>query len=397
MAEDYRSATALGKWVQGARFACGIGSASVLPEWLATFSGRIVAVTGCGLDSRQTPASSCLKNFMETGKNRVHLTVDGEPSDLWVDEAKRAIGDADAVLSIGGGSALDAGKALAVLLEEEGATKDFLEGIGTKKPSGKMKPWFALPTTAGTGSEATANAVLGRFGEGGFKKSLRHANFRAAGVILDGKLTEGAPKFVCAASGLDALTQLMEAWLSLEVEPEIEKWLEHGLLLALRHLPEAVNNPSDSSRQAMLETAYLSGAGLSRCGLGTVHGLAGPMGAVAAVPHGLACARIQGPCLIESVRWMRENPGSPGCSQGLKKLENLAHQLSEHFEIEGNGLDDFLKQIAAWADAFGLPKLGESGIGEKEIERVVATGSDRNNPARLGKEVWKKVLREATW
>jgi alcohol dehydrogenase class IV len=358
------------------RIVRGPGSAAILADWLREHR-RVALVTGAGLETRGGAPANLARGVF----GAVRLTLGGEPSDLWVDEVRaRLCGQpVDAVVSLGGGSVLDAGKALAALLCEDGPAIDFLEGVGTRKPSGRSLPWFALPTTAGTGSEASTNAVLSRPGPGGFKRSLRHPAYRAAGVVLDAELCQGAPSALTAACGMDAFTQMLESFLSTRVPIELEPVLEAALVRAYHALPRLVHGENTADRQTMLEAAFLSGVGLTRAGLGTVHGLAGPAGACAKVPHGIACARFFGPSLRETRRWLAENPHPPT----LEKLRRLA----------ASGVD--FDALERWADDFGLPFLRGHGLGEAEQNAILAAASDRDSPARLGPEVWARVLREA--
>ncbi len=358
------------------RIARGPGGASALAEWLGGFS-RVALVCGVGLERRGGAAA----DLARTLRGAVRLTLGEEPSDLWVDQARERLRTTpvQAIVSLGGGSVLDAGKALAAMLCEEGPTCDLLEGVGTRKPSGRSLPWFALPTTAGTGSEASTNAVLSRPGPGGFKRSLRHPAYRAAGVVLDADLCHGAPDALRAACGMDAFTQLLESFLSTRLPADLDPYLENALVRAYRALPGLVRAENPADQQTMLEAAFVSGIGLTRAGLGTVHGLAGPAGACTRVPHGLACARFFGPCLRETRRWLAEHPHPPA----MDKLRRLAEA----------GVD--FDALESWADAFGLPFLRDHGLGEAEQNAILAAASDRDSPARLGPDVWARVLREA--
>ncbi len=341
----------------------GPGCAAALSVALRPY--RRVAV----VRSRAVAAAELSRRLCGVVAEVVELRTAGEPSDLWVDDARAALGSegVEAVVSIGGGSALDAGKALAVMCREEGATRELLEGVGTRAPRGEMLPWFALPTTAGTGSEASTNAVLSRPGPGGFKKSLRHPAFRAAAVFLDAELLAGLPAAQAAASGMDALTQLFESWLSRRCPAELAPRLKEALLRADRALPRAVAG-EEAARQEMLESAFWSGLGLSRAGLGTVHGLAGPIGARTGLSHARICARLFGP-------WIGELWGMPAAAERLEELRAAGGRPG------------------AWEDLAG--RLGVAPLGGLEgdaREAVLAAGSDRDSPFPIGRAGWERLL-----
>ena len=368
----------------------GPGARAGLAGWLAGFR-KILLVTGRGFSGRGGAFADLAASI--SSAEIVHATLAGEPEDGWLDEVLvSARGRVEAVVSVGGGSALDAGKALAALLEEEGPAADFLEGVGTKTPSGRMLPWFAVPTTGGTGSEASTNAVIAR--KGVFKRSLRHPNYRAAGIILDGELAVGAPARVVAASGMDAFTQLLETYLSPALPPVLEPWIETGLAGAARWLPVCVrSSPAQppEGMQALLEAACISGAALSRAGLGTVHGLAGTAGAVSSVPHGIFCARMIGPCLRESVEWLAAREERAALSRMARAARAAGFSGSGDLETART----LARGVLAWAAEFDLPPLRDFGVGPEEVERIVAAGADRNNPAKLGPQIWRELLSEA--
>jgi alcohol dehydrogenase class IV len=199
---------------------------------------------------------------------------------------------AEAVVAIGGGSVLDLGKAAAAMAAQPAGTsvRLYLEGVGDGRGlAADPLPFIAVPTTAGTGSEATKNAVISSRREG-FKKSLRDPRMLAALVVLDPALTVSMPPALTAWTGLDALTQLIEAYTSNRANPVTDALAEAGLAQA-RMLPAAYRDGADrAAREAMLLAAHLSGLCLANAGLGAAHGIAAALGACAPVHHGLACA-----------------------------------------------------------------------------------------------------------
>jgi alcohol dehydrogenase class IV len=202
------------------------------------------------------------------------------------------------VVAIGGGSVIDYGKAVAAMLAEDGTVRDYLEGVGTKKPSGAKVPFIAVPTTAGTGSEATKNAVVCDRKEG-YKKSLRHDAYMPDAALVDPELTLTLPRHITIACGLDAVSQLIESYTSTKADASLDS-------LALKALSGASESLLPLALIAamiylcvskMSYAALVSGITLSRAGLGAVHGIAGPLGGLFPVPHGVACGKLLFPVM----------------------------------------------------------------------------------------------------
>ena len=186
----------------------------------------------------------------------------------------------DVVLSTGGGSVIDAGKAVSAMLRVEGSVAEYLEDVGTRKHPGTKVPFVAVPTTAGTGCEATRNAVLSRVGPDGFKKSLRHDNFLPDAAVVDPVLTLSCPPDITAACGLDALTQLLESFVSTKASVLTDVLALSGLEhIGNSLVPACTNSGQDIDMRANLSyAALMSGITLTSAGLGTVHGFASSIG-----------------------------------------------------------------------------------------------------------------------
>jgi len=374
-------------------FVQGPGAAAALPDWLAPFAraGTLLLICGEHLPDRPGPGRRLLLAMESAFPKLIRLRLGAEPTDLWLDQVRLKLREVkiSAVISLGGGSVLDAGKALWALLLEEGPARGYLEGVGDRPPSGRQLPWFALPTTAGTGSEASTNAVISRPGPGGFKRSLRHPEYRAAGIVLDAELCRILPPLWSAACGMDTITQLLESWSSGRVTPELQACLETALVQAIPVLPRVAARAPEADpgeRQTLLNAACLSGVGLSRAGLGTCHGLAGPVCALRPVPHGIACARLMGPCLRETLQWLEDHPDQ--APRARADFPRLLQKLRAHFQ-------DPLAEILSWPARFHIPPLSDWGFGESEIQSVPAQARDRDSQASLGPAVWEKILRAA--
>ena len=183
---------------------------------------------------------------------------------------------------------MDAGKSISAMLTKTESIKEYLEGIGTKKHDGKKMPFVAVPTTSGTGSEATKNAVISEIGGRGFKKSLRHDNFVPDSVVIDPRLMISCPQNVTAASGMDVFSQLIEGYLSTNSSPMTDALALSGLRYIKEGLLKSYETGDDiDARGKVAYASYLSGVVLANAGLGTVHGFASPIGGYFDIPHGV--------------------------------------------------------------------------------------------------------------
>lgn len=303
---------------------------------------------------------------------------------------------ADFIIGLGGGSSMDTAKGCNFILTNGGRMQDYW---GTGKATLPMLPMIAIPTTAGTGSEASTNAVLSRPGSHGFKKSLRHPAIRATAVALDGTMLTTQPAHLAAYCGLDAFTQLLESWSSHRAHhtavAHLVSHLENGIEMAYHALPQLVELGPDHAaphhRQAMLEAAFLSGIGLSHAGLGTAHGIAGHIGAYTTAPHAHACARLMAPCLRETLTWLENNPTSEHSAAALDQFRRLNQRLSPTLAPTHA---DAIQQILAWPQRFHIPPLLGYGLDLAAQEKILAAASDRDSPAHLGPAIWRRILQE---
>lgn len=291
------------------RIVFGAGRISELPALAAGYGTRVLLVTG-GHSFRDSPAWAPLVAGLEAaGLAWDHLAVAGEPSPDLVDGA---VGDRrrdppDVVVGIGGGAALDSAKAIAGLLRSGTSVLDHLEGVGRGLPyPGPATPFIALPTTAGTGSEATRNAVISGLLPGAgaddppFKKSFRDDRLVASVALLDPDLLAGCPPAVIAGDGMDALTQLLESFTSTGASPFTDAVARSGLAAIGGALPawhaavlEGAGAPETAAaRGAMAWAALCSGIALASAGLGAVHGMVAPLGARFGIHHGTGCGAL---------------------------------------------------------------------------------------------------------
>ena len=276
------------------RISFGAGTKSEIPGLAESIGKRILLVTG----GKSFPASNhwtaLAAAFQERSLDWYHISVKGEPSPELVDSAVSEYRPKNikTVVAIGGGSVIDAGKAISAMLTHTGSVFDYLEGVGTgKKHDGRKVPFIAVPTTAGTGSEATKNAVLSRVGPQGFKKSLRHDNFVPDHAVVDPELSLSCPADITASCGMDAFTQLLESYVSLKSTPLTDSLALSGMEQVSGHLIPVCTTGASAlpNRTAMAYGALLSGITLANAGLGIVHGLAATIGGLYTIPHGVIC------------------------------------------------------------------------------------------------------------
>jgi alcohol dehydrogenase class IV len=316
--------------------------------------------------------------------------VEREPEVRDVDRAscalrERGAGSGDLVLGVGGGSALDLAKAACAMAtsSESPTVKDYLEGVGKGlEIRSEPLPLIAMPTTAGTGSEATKNAVIssdaGASGEGvPFKKSLRSERMVPRIALIDPELTVSLPPATTAHTGMDAITQLIESYLSARARPLSSALAIHGLELAVPALPRAFRDGSDrGARECMAHAAFLSGMALANSGLGMAHGVAAALGIHCGIAHGLACA-VMLPAALRTNREARPEEtarlGEVICERRFSSREAAAAAASERIE-----------ELCA---TVGIPlRLGALGVRREDLPAIVRSSrgnSMSGNPRRL--------------
>ena len=384
------------------RITFGEGRVAELPAIVAGHGRRALLVTGRA-SFRSSPAwQSLLDELSSAGVETADLVVDGEPSPELVDGAVARFREAgiEVVVAIGGGSVLDAGKAIAGLLRSGTCAMDHLEGVGRGVPyRGPAVPFVAVPTTAGTGSEATRNAVLSRVGADGFKKSLRDEALVARDAVVDPALLAGLPPEAIAANGLDALTQLLESLTSTR-SFALSRALALDGLAAVRAglVPwfEAASAGADEprARERMAYAALLSGICLAHTGLGAVHGLASPLGARHPIGHGAACGATLVAATRTNLRALRERePASPA----LVGYAEAGRALSGIRALDTSAAwDALVETLADWATRLRVRGLGDLGVGEDDFASLVADArgtSMRTNPVDLTDEEVESILR----
>jgi alcohol dehydrogenase class IV len=383
----------------------GAGRADVLPAVIARHGRRALLVAGVASflgSERHARLEQALTEHEVTLIGPV--VVRDEPSPALVDEAVAEHRDAavDVVVGIGGGSVLDAAKAVAGLLRTGTSVRDHLEGVGPGIPyPGPAAPFVAVPTTAGTGSEATRNAVLSERGPRGFKRSFRDEALVPADAVVDPDLLAGASPQRIAANGMDAVTQLLESFVSLRASPVTDALALSGLaaardgLLAWHRDPGGPGAPAARSRMAY--AALTSGICLAHAGLGAVHGLASPLGALFPVPHGTACGAVLAVTTQVNIAALeRRDPASPALARYATAGRLLADGPERMDDEEARGR--LVVTLQSWTATLGIPGLGSFGVGRTDIPAVVADSrgsSMRTNPILLTDDEITDVLQRS--
>ncbi len=380
------------------RFASG--ALDELPDTLSAYGERLLLVTGARALQATPHWPRLLDGLERAGLSWHHIRVDGEPSPELVDSMVDQYRDnaVDVVAGIGGGSVLDAAKAIAGLLCTGTRVLDHLEGVGRGLAyRGPAVPFVAVPTTAGTGSEATKNAVLSQRGADGFKKSFRDERLVADVAIIDPSLLESCGKDLIAANGMDAFTQLLESYVSLRASPFTDALASSGMQAFRDGFWPAWESGHPMAQQGFQRLAYASlcsGITLAQAGLGSVHGLASPLGAFFPIPHGTVCGTMVAAATRVNIHALRERePTSPA----LRKYAEAGVLLSgQMFRSESAAQDGLLALLEQWTERLALPRLAEYGVAEADIARVVAGcrgGSMQTNPLLLSDRELGDLLR----
>lgn len=382
------------------RIEFGSGKFNSIADITSQYGNRVLVVTGARSFQATIHWSKVQQAFDNRGVSYEIINVEGEPSPQLVDDAVKqyAKDNFDVVLGVGGGSALDAAKAIAGLLRVQRSVMDYLEGVGPELDyKGSAVPLIAVPTTAGTGSEATKNAVLSQQGLDGFKKSFRDEQLVAKVAIVDPDLLATCPPEIIAANGMDALTQLIESYVSIKANVLNDALGISGLRAARDGLLSLFNSHGSDSeaRERMAYASLISGINLAQTGLGSVHGLASPLGAFYPIPHGVVCGTLVAAATEMNINAMKERePNNPALDRYARVSEVLCQKRHKDKETAWQELIQLLHQ---WTDALQLKRLSEYGLAASGLDHVVENSfgsSMKTNPVELQNEEIKAVLVE---
>ena len=366
------------------RIEFGAEAIASLPGHSKRYGSRVLLLTG-GSSLERNGNSERLRSLLKTADLHVFpVTVSHEPTPALVDaivadHAKQRI---ELVVAVGGGSVIDAGKAVSAMLPDGKPVKDYLEGVGTKQPTGRKIPFIAIPTTAGTGSEVTSNAVLSQHGEHGFKKSLRHDSYIPDVALVDPVLMRSCPPHVTAACGMDTFSQLVEGYLSTKSSPITEALAWTGLKAVSQALVTVYEDPDNlDGRSRMALASLCSGIVLMNAGLGVIHGLAPPLGSIFSIPHGIVCGTLMASA-NHTILMKLENEQSD--SPALRKYSRLGKLFSPGKDRS----DEYYRQafITCLYDLtarLAIPGLSHYGVGAADIGTIASAAANKNNPTAL--------------
>lgn len=354
------------------RILFGSGVIKQLPDIVALQGKdcRVLLFTGANSFDKASWSGEILNGLSQQGLTIFHTRAKGgEPSPDSVDDFVLEFKDAniDVVVAIGGGSILDEAKAIAGLLRVGDSVMDYLEGVGSEKPyQGNAVPFIAVPTTAGTGSEVTKNAVLSRHGKDGFKKSFRDDALVAEWAIVDPDLIASCPPKILAGNGMDVLTQLIESYVSINSNPMTDALALKGIEAVKEGLiPLYKSNGSDAkARERMAFASLQSGICLAQTGLGSVHGLASPLGAFFPIPHGIVCGTLLAEATKINIDALnqRANEDNPA----LAKYETLALLMTDKRSHQA-----LINLLESWTEQLNLPRLKSFGLQDSDLDKIV--------------------------
>jgi alcohol dehydrogenase class IV len=377
------------------RIVFGVGAAARLGQLAVPLGRKALVVTG------RDPArfGRVLATLDAAGVPRVAWSVPGEPT---VEEVERAVVFARAegcelVIGLGGGSAIDAAKAIAALVTNPGDAIDYLEVIGRGRSLDvPALPIVAVPTTAGTGSEVTRNAVLVSTAHR-VKVSLRSPHMLPTLTLVDPALTRTVPPAVTADTGLDALTQVIEPFVSVAANPLTDALCREGIRRGARSLRRAFTHGDDlDARTDLCITSLMGGLALANAKLGAVHGFAGPLGGKYPAPHGAVCARLLPGVMEANVAFARARAGSdPWAAEVLERYHEVARLLTSRADAS---LEDGCAFIRTLVDDLGIRPLSAFGLRREDlpvvVEESMRSSSMKGNPFVLPAEVLTGVLEQ---
>jgi alcohol dehydrogenase class IV len=367
----------------------GPGRLQELPGLATSLGRRPALVTGAD-SGRAAPVSAIL---VDHGAPPAVFSIAGEPTTddvMHITEQARSLG-CDFIVAFGGGSAIDAGKAVAALLTNRRDLMDYLEVIGRGEPlENDPAPCIAIPTTAGTGAEVTRNAVL-LSPEHRVKVSMRHPKMLPAVALVDPELTCSMPPDVTAATGLDAFTQLLEAFVSIKANPLTDALCREGLGQVARSLQAAFEDGTNlEARTGMALGSLFGGLALANAGLGAVHGFAGPLGGMFSAPHGMVCAALLPAVCQANIMALRERePEHPALDKYLEVIRIVTGNPDADFAGGVNWIEETCIRL-------NVPGLETFGVREAHFPDLIArarkASSMKGNPIALTDPELESIL-----
>lgn len=377
------------EFATASRILFGPGTAREVAPAAKEMGKRALVVTRQSAEA----AAWLAKQLDADGVSSTTFAAAGEPTidvvRAGLEQARRE--SCDVVIGLGGGSVLDTGKAIAALLANPGDPLDYLEIIGRGQPLGcRAAPFIAVPTTAGTGSEVTRNAVLGS-PEHRVKVSMRSALMLPRLAVVDPELALDLPPAVTASTGLDALTQLIEPYVSVRANTLTDGFCLEGLQRVRRSLANAFHHGNDmDARTDMALASLLSGLSLANAGLGIVHGFAAPIGGNFPAPHGAVCAALLPNAMAINIRALRQRAPE---RESLDRYQTVARVLTDKSDTSP---EDGVAWVRELCRELEIAPLGSYGIGEEDVptlvEAAARASSTKSNPIALNSDELREIL-----
>jgi alcohol dehydrogenase class IV len=367
----------------------GRGQSTQAPSLARAYGSNLLLVHGANAQRAEWLVKACT----DAGMTVRSLGCQNEPSlpDVQLALAQIKGFNPDVVIALGGGAVIDFGKALAALIPCASPPQEYLEVVGTGRPLDHAPlPLIALPTTAGTGAEVTKNAVI-TVPEHGIKVSLRDPRMVPDIAIVDAGLMQGAPRRVTLSAGLDAITQVIEPYLSIKANPMTDALCVAAIPTGLSAIRDVVEKDDPAAWDAMARVSTWGGLALANAGLGAVHGFAGVIGGRTNAPHGEICG-----ALLPAVLASHQRKAQDG-TDIHKRLTWVLDQIDQHFGTGGNG--NGLSQLKAWSWDMGLRGLGDMGLRADDLQDVATASagasSMKGNPFALSQQQLVEILTDA--
>ncbi len=380
------------EFATASRIVFGVGVSKEAGALAAGLGRRAFVITGRSVER----AAPLLDGLKVAGVEAVTFAVAGEPTTDLVREgtAQARAANCDLVIGMGGGSVIDAGKAIAALLTNGGDPLDYLEVIGRGQPITQLSaPYIAIPTTAGTGAEVTANAVLAS-PEHKQKVSLRSPSMLPRVALVDPALTYSMPPALTASTGLDAFAQVLEPYVSLMANPLTDTLCREGLMRVAHSLRQAYRNGKDAeAREDMALVSLFGGLALANAKLGAVHGLAGVLGGMFDAPHGALCGRLLPFVMDANVKALQARDPD---SLALERYDDVAVILTGEWDVEAADGVAWVQDLCKALGAPGLATYGvTAGVFADVIEKAMASSSMKGNPIELTTAELRGILMRA--
>jgi len=363
----------------------GPGKINTLAKLIQNYGSKALIITGTNSLKNSGKWDHIEKQLQKEEIEYYQIALNGEPNPDFVDDISKKIREEriNVVVAIGGGSVVDAGKAISAMLTQNDSVCNYLEGVGNKTHSGHKIPFIAIPTTSGTGSETTKNAVLSEVGPNGYKKSIRHDNFVPDTAIIDPELLISLPKHITAPCGMDAFTQLLESYVSTGASTFTDS-IAYEAIRNIRDslIPVSTDHSQDiEKRGSMAYASMISGITLANAGLGVVHGFASVIGGYYNIPHGVVCGTLMGPATRKNIEILSKKfPDSIAFSKYARIGKMMVHGCEKDDHMYAFKLADLIDE---WIQLLEIPKLSTFGVREADFEKIIRSTGQKNNPVKL--------------